>query len=75
MSWIPTQTSEKSKKNVRPTLVHGPLESSVLSDIRAAVEVTTPCSPGGSGGRPEGGGAQVLLLDLPCGEDALVLGL
>ncbi|EDL17863.1 mCG128871, isoform CRA_b [Mus musculus] len=39
MSWIPTQTPEKSKKNVRPTLVHGPLESSTLSDIRAAVEV------------------------------------
>ncbi|XP_052029594.1 cilia- and flagella-associated protein 46 [Apodemus sylvaticus] len=39
MSWIPTQTPEKLKKNVRPALVHGPLESSALSEIRAAVEV------------------------------------
>jgi hypothetical protein len=60
MSWIPTQTPEKSKKNVRPTLVHGPLESSTLSDIRAAVEVTTPCSPGSQGeGRREEGGLKV----------------
>ncbi|XP_031244561.1 cilia- and flagella-associated protein 46 isoform X3 [Mastomys coucha] len=39
ISWIPTQTPEKLKKNVRPALVHGPLDSSALSEIRAAVEV------------------------------------
>ncbi|GAB1292843.1 Cilia and flagella-associated protein 46 [Apodemus speciosus] len=39
MSWIPTQTPEKLKKNFRPAFVHGPLESSALSEIRAAVEV------------------------------------
>uniref|UniRef100_A0A8C2M7R7 CFAP46 n=1 Tax=Cricetulus griseus TaxID=10029 RepID=A0A8C2M7R7_CRIGR len=39
ISWIPTQTPEKSKRNVRPNLVHIPMESSASSDIRAAVEV------------------------------------
>lgn len=46
ISWIPTQTPEKSKRNIRPILVHGPLDSSALSEIRSAVEVTPPCSPG-----------------------------
>lgn len=63
MSWIPTQTPEKLKKNVRPTLVHGPLESSALSDIRTAVEVRPleNLMPGcrEPGGRPEGGGLKV----------------
>uniref|UniRef100_A0A8C6QI67 Cilia and flagella associated protein 46 n=1 Tax=Nannospalax galili TaxID=1026970 RepID=A0A8C6QI67_NANGA len=39
ISWIPTQTPEKLKKNVRPNLVHAPLESVAMSEIRAAVEV------------------------------------
>ncbi|CAO2583736.1 Cilia- and flagella-associated protein 46 [Lemmus lemmus] len=39
ISWIPTQTPEKSKKNVRPNLVHVPVESSASSEIRAALEV------------------------------------
>lgn len=39
ISWIPTHTAEKSKRNIRPTLVHGPLDSSALSEIRTAVEV------------------------------------
>lgn len=45
ISWIPTQTPEKLKKNVRPALVHGPLDSSALSEIRAAVEVAIPLQP------------------------------
>ncbi|KAK7804541.1 hypothetical protein U0070_002598 [Myodes glareolus] len=39
ISWIPTQTPEKSKKNVRPNLVHISTESSASSEIRAALEV------------------------------------
>ncbi|XP_038168284.1 cilia- and flagella-associated protein 46 [Arvicola amphibius] len=39
MSWIPTQTAEKSRKNVRPNLVHIPTEFSASSEIREALEV------------------------------------
>lgn len=44
ISWIPTQTPEKSKKNVRPNLVHVPAEFSASSEIRAALEVLHPAA-------------------------------
>ncbi|XP_021083734.1 cilia- and flagella-associated protein 46 isoform X2 [Mesocricetus auratus] len=39
ISSIPTQTPEKLKKNVRPNLVHVPVESFASPEIRAALEV------------------------------------
>lgn len=44
ISWIPTQTTEKSKRNVRPNLVHVSAESSASSEIRAALEVLHPAA-------------------------------
>lgn len=71
INWIPTQTIEKTKKSARPTIAHPPLESAALSEIRAALEVPPPRSPGvwpwaslmpghrEPGGRPEGGWLKV----------------
>nr|XP_021493514.1 cilia- and flagella-associated protein 46 [Meriones unguiculatus] len=39
ISSIPTQPHEKSKKGARPVLIHAPLDSSALTEIRAALEV------------------------------------
>ncbi|XP_069914365.1 cilia- and flagella-associated protein 46 isoform X3 [Oryctolagus cuniculus] len=39
ISWIPTQTPEKSKKSVRPIVPHTPLDSGATTEIRTAVEV------------------------------------
>ncbi|XP_058527647.1 cilia- and flagella-associated protein 46 [Ochotona princeps] len=39
ISWIPTQTPEKSKKLGRPIAQHTPLDSGATNDIRTAVEV------------------------------------
>lgn len=90
ISWIPVQTPEKSKRNVRPNLVHVPLESSASPEIRAALEVLHPAVQGWAirwamggldarewraMGKGRGRRAQGPLLDLPHGEDTLVLGL
>ncbi|XP_058400316.1 cilia- and flagella-associated protein 46 [Diceros bicornis minor] len=39
ISWIPTQTPEKSRRLVRPNLLHGPPDSGASSAVRTAVEV------------------------------------
>ncbi|KAM5324144.1 cilia- and flagella-associated protein 46 isoform 3-T3 [Glossophaga mutica] len=39
IGWIPTHTSEKSKRPVRPNTFHSPLDSEGASEVRTAVEV------------------------------------